>query len=198
MDPARIGENIRDRRVAKALTQDQLAEMLGVSRNTVSRWERGVNIPDLSLLVQLSRALDVSIDRLITGQDYPESVISQIPSVEESDADESSRFSRARLIMISLLSCLIIVLTDLIYGFFRTKLYWDIHDRAFKPFGLIYSLIFGNAETISFEGKELIRMFGFLLVFLFLFIVILIVFISLSKHRDIITTKDKKSKGGRS
>lgn len=57
-------ENIRARRRALGLTQKELAERLGISDKTVSRWESGVQLPEASLLPEIAAALSVSIDGL--------------------------------------------------------------------------------------------------------------------------------------
>jgi transcriptional regulator with XRE-family HTH domain len=54
-----IGAFIRMMRKEKGMTQEQLAEMLGVSQRSVSRWENGKTMPDLSLYEPLCKALDV-------------------------------------------------------------------------------------------------------------------------------------------
>lgn len=60
-----IGMNIQSRRKMCGLTQEQLAECLGVSRQTVAKWESGETTPDLSNGAALADALDVSLDALI-------------------------------------------------------------------------------------------------------------------------------------
>ena len=50
-----IGEKIKELRRKKDLTQEKLAEMLGVAYQTVSKWETGITSPDLSLIVPLAR-----------------------------------------------------------------------------------------------------------------------------------------------
>ncbi|MCD8380871.1 MAG: helix-turn-helix domain-containing protein [Lachnospiraceae bacterium] len=59
-----LSENIRAFRLKKNLTQEQLAELLGVSAQAVSKWETTQTYPDPSLLLSLSEALEVSLDRL--------------------------------------------------------------------------------------------------------------------------------------
>ena len=54
MDLQKIGTFMKDLRKEKGFTQEQLAESLNVSRRTVSRWETGMNMPDLDLLMELS------------------------------------------------------------------------------------------------------------------------------------------------
>jgi Predicted transcriptional regulators len=55
-------------RKEKNLTQEQLAEQLGVSGRTVSRWETGNNMPDISLLVEIAEFYEVTIPELINGE----------------------------------------------------------------------------------------------------------------------------------
>ena len=61
MDQIKIGAFLKTLRKEKNLTQEQLAEHMGVSGRTVSRWETGNNMPDISLLVEIAEFYDVSI-----------------------------------------------------------------------------------------------------------------------------------------
>ncbi len=61
------GTTIRQLRERKALTQKQLAEQLCVSDKTVSKWETGRGLPDISILMELAAALGVSVAELLTG-----------------------------------------------------------------------------------------------------------------------------------
>ena len=67
MDTKKIGAFLKQCRKEKNLTQEQLAEKFGVSARTVSRWESGINMPDLSILVQLDEYYDVAIRELLDG-----------------------------------------------------------------------------------------------------------------------------------
>ena len=60
-----IGSNIQSRRKMVGLTQEQLAERLGVSRQTVSKWETGGGSPNLDSLQAVARLFDVSVDDLL-------------------------------------------------------------------------------------------------------------------------------------
>ena len=59
-----IGENIQYLRKMKSVTQEALAEQVGVSRQTVAKWESGESAPDLEMAGRLSQALDVGLDEL--------------------------------------------------------------------------------------------------------------------------------------
>ncbi|SHJ79448.1 helix-turn-helix domain-containing protein [Hespellia stercorisuis] len=67
-DTRKIGAFLRTLRKGKGLTQEQLAEILLVSGRTVSRWETGTNMPDLSVLVQMADYYDVDIREIIDGE----------------------------------------------------------------------------------------------------------------------------------
>lgn len=64
-----VGDVIKHKRKELSLTQSQLAEILGVSVQAVSKWERGAGYPDVTVLVPLARALGVSIDNLLDYKD---------------------------------------------------------------------------------------------------------------------------------
>lgn len=68
MDQKRIGSFLRELRTEKSLTQEQLAEKLNVSGRTVSRWENGNNMPDLSIIVELADFYDIDIRELLNGE----------------------------------------------------------------------------------------------------------------------------------
>ena len=68
MDTKKIGAFLKQCRKEKNLTQEQLAEKFGVSARTVSRWETGTNMPDLSILVELAEYYDVEMRELLDGE----------------------------------------------------------------------------------------------------------------------------------
>lgn len=67
MDCTKTGRLILELRKEKKLTQAQLAELLGISDKTVSKWERGLGCPDVTLLPELSHALEVDIEKMLSG-----------------------------------------------------------------------------------------------------------------------------------
>ena len=60
-----LGENIKNLRVAKGLTQEQLGYEMGVSAQTVSRWENSVTYPDITMLPTIASYFDVTLDELM-------------------------------------------------------------------------------------------------------------------------------------
>ncbi|WP_318003424.1 helix-turn-helix domain-containing protein [Faecalibacillus intestinalis] len=69
MDSKKIGKLIAKRRKEKGMTQGELAERLSVSNKTISKWETGAGLPDISILVDLASVLDISVDDLLRGKE---------------------------------------------------------------------------------------------------------------------------------
>lgn len=69
MDTKKIGAFIAMNRKKKGYTQEQLAEKLGVTNKTISRWENSHYMPDLSLLEPLSKELDITLNELLAGKE---------------------------------------------------------------------------------------------------------------------------------
>lgn len=69
MNQQKIGEYIAKKRKEHNMTQIQLAEKLGVSNKTVSKWENGKCMPDYSVIKQLCQTLDTSVGELLNGDD---------------------------------------------------------------------------------------------------------------------------------
>lgn len=68
MNQKKIGQFLKELRNEKELTQERFAEILGVSNRSISRWENGVNMPDLDLLIQIAEYFDVSMEEILDGE----------------------------------------------------------------------------------------------------------------------------------
>ena len=83
VDLKQIGKTIESIRKSKGMTQDELASILFVSRQAISKWETGKGMPSIEVLIELTRLFDVSIDALIDGKDLSKENIkeqfSQLP-----------------------------------------------------------------------------------------------------------------------
>ena len=113
MDQKQIGSFLKELRKEKSITQEQLAEHLNVSGRTVSRWETGSNMPDISLLVELSEFYDVSIPEIINGERKSENMNEEVKEVAKSMseyalAEKESMLKEIRVLSLLGLAALII------------------------------------------------------------------------------------------
>lgn len=87
MDQIKIGKFIAEMRKKQGLTQRQLAEQLNVTDKTISKWETGYRLPDVSLLLELSSVLDVDINELLAGEQYSTKGVSSEEYMEKSESN---------------------------------------------------------------------------------------------------------------
>ena len=105
MDLIRIGQYIAGKRKALGLTQKQLAEKLGVSDKSVSKWERGVCLPDVSLYTELCAALGIGINEFLSGDDIAENDLPRRAeeNILQTAADGKRRQKRLKCMVAALL-----------------------------------------------------------------------------------------------
>ena len=68
MDQLKVGKFIADCRKEKGLTQMQLAERLGITDKAISKWERGIAMPDSSIMLALCELLGITVNELLSGE----------------------------------------------------------------------------------------------------------------------------------
>ena len=99
MDQKKIGSFLRELRNEKGITQEQAANEFGVAQRTVSRWETGSNMPDLSILIEIAEFYDVDIKEIIDGERKSENMEKETKETLQKvadyvDAEKSYRFCR--------------------------------------------------------------------------------------------------------
>ena len=77
MDTVKVGAFLRELRKEKNLTQEQLAEVFQVTNRTVSRWETGSNMPDISLLLEIAEYYQLEVTEILNGERKP--AVEEIP-----------------------------------------------------------------------------------------------------------------------
>ena len=114
MDQNKSGKFIAKLRKEKNMTQEQLAEKMGVSINAVSKWERGLSFPDVSLYRKLCKELGINIEELINGEkDNSEEAKEKaiISTVKEKEKIKKN----SKKILIILSTIFVIILFGLMY-----------------------------------------------------------------------------------
>ncbi len=159
MDQNKCGKFIAKLRKEKNMTQEQLAVKMGVSINAVSKWERGLCFPDVSLYKQLCKELGINIEELINGErdnsdDAKEKALL-------STINETSKIKKkSKKLLIILFMVFLILLSGLIYynltlkvnlvndsdylydevlDFIKEKQFKQNPDSSYKDFNIFYS-----------------------------------------------------------
>lgn len=145
MNPDKISKFIYELRTEKKLSQYQLADKIPISRQAVSKWERGQTIPDSSTLIRLSEIFGVTINELLKGERLPNNSIEDLETTTLSIIDESNKKSRKirKIIVIFTITIMTLLLAFLSYYFINSyntiKVYtigsknekFDIYDGIF-------------------------------------------------------------------
>ena len=116
MDLIKIGKYIAEKRKALGLTQKQLAEQLGMSDKSVSKWERGICLPDVSVYMELCGILGISMNEFLAGEDISEENIVKISEDNLIQVAKDSKTKQKNLKVIIAVMVLITVLTVSVLG----------------------------------------------------------------------------------
>ena len=117
MDNIRTGKMIAELRKKQGLTQQQLADKLDLSNKTISKWESGNGSPDISNLLVLAEALEISVDELLKGEINTSEPYADSESVKDylSRKELSAEQKKERVIIV-LAACVGAVLGILAYN----------------------------------------------------------------------------------
>ncbi len=149
MNTDRIGKTIREKRKEKGLTQEELAGRLNVNQKTVSRWERGLTIPDFSLLESIATELDTDANELMTGEKQAGKVFLEI---DETVLGRLRKLNKYKKMISVILAVSTLICLDLALGYFSSSLKWSITDGLFFPNGIIATVLFGEEQLGNSEG----------------------------------------------
>ena len=116
MDKVKIGQFIASCRKDKKLTQEQLAERLNISKNAVSKWERGICLMDMSLLKPLSEILNVSVNDILSGEKIPED---KIKEKSEENLIKLSEFNHYKSVTIGTVFILLTITIIIVYSLIK-------------------------------------------------------------------------------
>ncbi len=93
MNQEKIGKFIAEKRKENKLTQEQLAEQLNISKNAVSKWERGINLPDVSIMQDLCKILNITLNELFIGEKILDEKYKEVADSNLLNALENSSFT---------------------------------------------------------------------------------------------------------
>lgn len=149
MDAEYTGKQISEQRKALGLTQKELAARLHVTDKAVSKWERGVNFPDLGLMENLAKELDTTPAHLLGLEDADrDELVSSITEISNEQAEEAQRDLRFMG-----WSCIVIALLTLLA-------YWMFYDRDVREMKLGFPFLNFLTMVIAQMGWWLLYKYG--------------------------------------
>jgi DNA-binding XRE family transcriptional regulator/predicted RNA-binding Zn-ribbon protein involved in translation (DUF1610 family) len=109
MDQIKTGKFISVLRKEKELTQMQLAHILGVSDKTISKWERGAGLPEVSLMLPLCEVLEINVNELLTGEKLTDSEYKKKAEANIMDLVKENRENKKRMFQSIVLGTITII-----------------------------------------------------------------------------------------
>lgn len=146
MDNKKIGKLIADLRKQKGMTQQELGDKIGVGFRAVSKWERGLTLPDIGNINELSKILGITSDELLKGELNKENKLKKKPS------------SKIIKIIIAIISIIVLITSLLIYQ--NNKTYAYSLSNTTDEYNIEGELIFKGKDisiiinNIQFKSEE--------------------------------------------
>ena len=179
MDQKKIGLFLRELRNEKNLSKEQLAEEFGVSSRSISRWENGNTMPDISIIIELADFYDVDIREIIRGERKSENMDKELKDTLVTVADytnnENGKIMQSAVNMAIVTSIIFLILTPIIYYCYASSESLLINLAAIATsFGVLFS---GLSVLRLFEMNEKIskkshKVLGIVIVSVALFMMI--------------------------
>lgn len=149
MNQAKIGLLLKELRKEKKLTQEQFAEIFNTSSRSVSRWETGTNLPDLSILVEIADFYDIDIREIIDGERKNEmnnetkETLTKVAEYAKQDKESLKKrmAGTCAIALLLLIFCAILELSGGLGGFIAEKTVGYIRDFTL---GLSIAILFMN------------------------------------------------------
>ena len=156
-----LSENIKEIRKSKGLSQEELAVKLNVVRQTISKWEQGLSVPDSNMLIALSEALDTPVSVLL-GEIVERTEVNDLKVISEKleiinlQLAMSRKAKRRKLIVFfSLLAIVIIAIFALLIKLDSPYLEWDYSDPERAVVGVLlhaFEWFFVRLSPVAFIG----------------------------------------------
>lgn len=145
-----LSKTIYELRKANRMSQEQLAEKMNISRQSISKWETGESLPDIDRLLELSRIFHVSIDYLLMPSEVDELTI-PIKTIEKKHANLQTEVQKQQVKNHRILSCAFIYIVALaVFAFLHfpyIEMYTGVKDAPFV--WLSYILLIATAVVIQ-------------------------------------------------
>lgn len=112
MDQIKIGQFIAQKRKECGFTQRQLADILNISDKTVSKWERGNGMPEVSLMLPLCEALHINVNELLSGEDLTDADYKQKAEENMMNLAREKEESKKKLVL-AVIECVLTIISGM-------------------------------------------------------------------------------------
>ena len=109
MDQIKIGKFIAEERKVKKYTQRELADRIGISDKTISKWERGNGFPEVSLLLPLCNELDITVNELLSGERLQEEDYKKKAEENMVNLVKEAQESKKKIVLSAVVAGLVVV-----------------------------------------------------------------------------------------
>lgn len=170
MEQKRIGEFIAERRKAKQMTQKQLGEALGISDKTVSKWECGKGLPDISMIMPLCELLEINVNELLSGEHLTqdmyteraeENIMNLMKDNEKQKKKKGVKDVLSNFVWLFGIMLFLVYLPTVTAGGISLIGYWDRNGFVEVAFIMVFSLCFAgrfgdfiNAFVLLFRQSD--------------------------------------------
>ena len=113
----KTADRLQALRKSHGLSQDTLAEKLGISRQAISKWERGESSPDTDNLIALANLYQITLDELINGEEVPEIVLQNEDNVKEETEEKTGIYTEKGKKMLKFPFPFLVIIAYLVLGF---------------------------------------------------------------------------------
>lgn len=165
MDLEKMGKFIAKLRNEAKLTQVQLGEMLGVENKTISKWEKGINTPDVTMLIALSNIFNVRVEELVKGE-YIEKDRKEIAYLKANNKTPKENSKNKKIFILSLIIVLLLIILLLVYKEIKNNndsnsdtITIDLKNDPETPLNVSGCIMYSNNSTmyvikgISYETR---------------------------------------------
>lgn len=160
MDQVKIGKFIANERKGKGMTQKQLADEIGVSDKTISKWETGNGMPELSSVMPLCQILQINVNELLSGEHLSDDSYSQkaeenmMNLIHETEKNKSNPVLKIGIVLLNILAAVIL------YVFIAGGMWLSPIAFLDTPTLLIILLVAALSLSVTKQWKPFVQTFS--------------------------------------
>lgn len=161
MDQIKIGNFLKELRKEKNLTQEQEAEIFNVSRRTVTRWETGNNMPDLSVLVEIADYYDVDLREIFVGSRKEDKMNKELEDTVKQVAEYSNieKTKAAKVVIVYLILGIVSLIANMVLDYLEISgSFWAGFAKGATAglalCALLFALLFATGKLTKLQNEK--------------------------------------------